>query len=315
MTERRYDPTLGEWRLFSARRTEAIPDDGYCRFCPTRDPGSPTDVPADSYQLAVLDDPYPTLTAEPAAPSVASDHMYQAWPATGACEVVLYSDQHGVKLSDLDDTHVARLIDVWADRYAVLGARDDIGYVYLFEDGTVSGTSEAHPYGRIHAYPDIPPMMQRELDSAVRHQQARGTCLFCDVAARERTDERRLVAGNDCFLAFTPFASRFPFEVHVYAQRHITSVLDCTDPERLALARVLQEVVRGYHSFFGADAVYAMAVHQAPTDDGAWLGVSHLHVEFTPAPRLAGTELGAGAFISDWLPERAAAELRAALRG
>ncbi len=315
MTERRYDPTVGEWRLFSPRRPGAMPDNGHCRFCPTRDPAAPTDVPAESYQLAVLDDPFPTLTAEPGTPSVASDRIYRAWPATGASEVVLYSDQHGVKITDLEDAHVTRLIDVWADRYAALGGRDDIGYVFIFEDGTSTGTTEGHPYGRIHAYPDIPPLMQRELNAALKHQDNQGTCLFCDVVAYERVDERRVVAGNDCFLAFVPFAARYPYEVHIYSQRHITSLLDCTDPERLALAQLLQDVVRAYRGWFGPDVAYAMSVHQAPTDDGAWLGVSHLHIEFTPVPRLAAPELGAGAFISDRLPEAAAADLRGALDG
>jgi UDPglucose--hexose-1-phosphate uridylyltransferase len=292
-----------------------MPDNGHCRFCPTRDPAAPTDVPAESYQLAVLDDPFPTLTAEPGTPSVASDRIYRAWPATGASEVVLYSDQHGVKITDLEDAHVTRLIDVWADRYAALGGRDDIGYVFIFEDGTSTGTTEGHPYGRIHAYPDIPPLMQRELNAALKHQDNQGTCLFCDVVAYERVDERRVVAGNDCFLAFVPFAARYPYEVHIYSQRHITSLLDCTDPERLALAQLLQDVVRAYRGWFGPDVAYAMSVHQAPTDDGAWLGVSHLHIEFTPVPRLAAPELGAGAFISDRLPEAAAADLRGALDG
>jgi UDPglucose--hexose-1-phosphate uridylyltransferase len=316
MTERRYDPTVGEWRLFSPHRPDAMPDNGQCRFCPTRDPDSPTDVPVESYQLAVLDDPFPALSVDADPPSVSSDRIYQVWPATGVSEVFLYSDQHGAKLSDLEDTHIARLIDVWADRYAALGARAETGYVYIFEDGTVQGVTEAHPYGRIHAYPDIPPLVNRELRAAEEHQRANGTCLFCDVVAYERTDGRRVVvADDDCFVAYVPFAARFPFEVHVYSQRHITSVLDCTDPERLALARTLQAVVRSYRARFGPDVAYAMSVHQAPTDDGAWLAVSHLHVEFAPVSRLAAPELGAGAFISDCLPERAAAELRAALTG
>jgi UDPglucose--hexose-1-phosphate uridylyltransferase len=313
--ERRFDPTAGEWRIFSAWRPGPIPDEGRCRFCPTFDSAEPTAVPAESYQLAVLDDPYPSLAPRPGPPTVAADPIYRVGPAAGASEVVLYSDQHGVQLADLPDTHAARLIDVWADRYAVLGGRDEIGYVFVFEDGTATGVSEAHPYGRIHAYPDIPPLMQRELDAAQQHQAKRGTCLFCDVGAGELADGRRIVARNECFLAFVPFAARFPYEVHVYAQRHITSVLDCTDPERFALAALLQEVVRGYRARFGADVPYAMSVHQAPTDDGAWLDVSHLHVEFAPVPRLSASELGAGAFISDRLPEDAAAELRSGLAG
>ncbi|HSH62036.1 MAG TPA: hypothetical protein VK988_20785 [Acidimicrobiales bacterium] len=63
-------------------------------------------------------------------------------------------------------------------------------------------------------------------------------------------------------------------------------------------------------------------MHQAPTDDDPWLEVSHLHLEFTPVHRtatklkyLAGSEIGAGAFINDMTPEASAGRLRAAVLG
>ena len=312
MIERRFDPMLSEWRTFTAPRSVEAAD-GPCRFCPTSDPEQPTDIPAGSYQLAVLDDPFPPLSREPAAPTVASDGMYRAKPAVGASEIVLYSDQHGRGLADLDDAHVARLIDVWADRYAVLGAREEIEYVFFFQDGAAEGITGGHPYGQVHGYPEIPPLMLRELETAAGHQDERGTCLFCDIVAYERTDERRVVAENDSFLAFVPFAARFPHELHIVSQRHVTSLLDCTDPERLSLARMLQTAVRAYRNLFRTSAPYAMSMHQAPTDDGQWLAVSHLHIELTPLRALAATQVGAGSFIGDRLPERAAAELRDAL--
>lgn len=312
MIERRYDPTLGEWRTFTAPRQHAVEE--RCRYCPTTDPEQPTDIPADSYQLAVLDDPFPPLSPARDPSGVALEGIYRAKPAVGASEVVLYSDKHGRRLNDLDDTHIARLIDVWADRYAVLGAREEVAYVFFFEDGTAEGVTAGHPYGQVHGYPEIPPLMLRELQAAVAHQETFGTCLFCDIVASERTDARRVVAQNDSFLAFVPFAARFPYELHIYPQRHITSLVDCTDPERLSLARVLRSAVRAYQTHFDAAAPYVLSMHQAPTDDGEWLSVSHLHIELTPLRPLAATEVGAGAFIGDCLPEGAAADLRAALR-
>jgi UDPglucose--hexose-1-phosphate uridylyltransferase len=61
-----------------------------------------------------------------------------------------------------------------------------------------------------------------------------------------------------------------------------------------------------------------MVVHQAPTTRAPVDG--HLHVEFYPPLRtagklkyLAGSEQGAGTFISDVLPEESAARLREAI--
>ena len=62
---------------------------------------------------------------------------------------------------------------------------------------------------------------------------------------------------------------------------------------------------------------YVMVLRQAPTD-GAPHPEAHAHVEIYPALRmkgrlkfLAGSELGAGTFTADTLPEEKAAELRA----
>jgi UDPglucose--hexose-1-phosphate uridylyltransferase len=61
-----------------------------------------------------------------------------------------------------------------------------------------------------------------------------------------------------------------------------------------------------------------MVVHQAPTTADAADG--HVHVEFYPPLRtadklkyLAGSEQGAGTFISDTVPEESAALLRDAI--
>ncbi len=145
--------------------------------------------------------------------------------------------------------------------------------------------------------------------------------MFCDVVARERADAVRIVAHNRSFLAFVPFAARYPYEVQVIAHRHAASILDLTDPERHSLARILKVVLGAYDRLFGFRLPYVMAMHQAPTDDGQWQSVSHLHMEFMPPHRsatrlkyLAGSELGGGAFINDTSPEATAAQLRLAAR-
>jgi len=100
---------------------------------------------------------------------------------------------------------------------------------------------------------------------------------------------------------------------------HRASLLDCEAAELRALASVLQTLVRGYDALFERPFPYVMAVHQAPTDAGHQQS-GHLHVEFYPPLRtadklkyLAGSEQGAGTFISDTLPEESAAALREAI--
>lgn len=310
MVERRFDPTVREWRTFTEPPALAL------ESCPLCD-----EAAAESYQLAVFDDPAPALRIPAPRPDVISTELYAVEPALGVSEIVAYSSDHDAGLAGLDAEHIARLVDVWADRYAELGARPEISYVHILENrGKAAGEPLGHPHGRVRGWTDLPPRVAREFDVAADHLAANGTCVFCEVVAYERGDAVRVVAENPYFLAFVPFAARFPFEVHITAHRHATSVLDLTDPERLALAEMIKIVTAAYDDLVAGPAAYSMSMHQAPTDDRAWLPLSHLRLEFV-APysgeggitTLGACELGAGAFINRSKPEESAAQLRAAV--
>ncbi|MDQ6725415.1 MAG: galactose-1-phosphate uridylyltransferase [Actinomycetota bacterium] len=325
MTERRYDPVTGEWRMFAGHRQGRtfLPPDEFCPLCPTREGHPPTEIPLPAFDVVVFENRFPALVRQPPEPSVTGSSIYPVERSAGANEVLVYSDDHHLGLAEMDTARVARIVAVWADRYAELGGRPEVAYVFIFENrGVAVGVTLHHPHGQIYAYPEIPPRVRGELDTALAHFAAHGTCVFCDVVAQERADAVRIVAENGSFVAFVPFAARFPYEIHVTSLRHAASVLDLTDPERLALAGILGEVIRGYDRLFGFPLPYVMSMHQAPTDDGDHEHVSHFHIEFTPLHRtaeklkyLAGSELGAGAFINDTAPEDTAARLRDAVSG
>jgi UDPglucose--hexose-1-phosphate uridylyltransferase len=324
VTERRYDPISGEWRTFATHRQERTyhPPPGRCPLCPTRDPAHPTEVPWPEFDVVVFDNRFPSFQSAPPPPSVTGFGPFAVQPATGAAEVVVYSDDHFATLSSLGQERIRLLVDVWAQRYAALGARDDVRYVFVFENrGAEVGVTLDHPHGQIYGYPDLPPVVARELSSARAHQKNHRGCVMCDVVGLEAGDRVRVVADTGAFLAYVPFAARFPYEVHVVAQRHAPALIDLGDPERDSMAEILHRVVAAYDRLFGFPLPYVMSMHQAPPDDGEWQDVSHLHVEFTPIHRradrlkyLAGSEVGAGEFLNDVAPEEAAAALRAAAR-
>ncbi|MBW3649760.1 MAG: galactose-1-phosphate uridylyltransferase [Actinobacteria bacterium] len=323
MSERRRDPLSGEWRTFAVHRQDRtfLPPADLCPLCPTLDPARPTEIAESSFEIVVFDNRFPALVGDPSEPPTATTALYQTEPALGAAEVVVYTDRHDATLAGLGADRIRELVEVWADRYRILGARDGIRYVFVFENkGEAVGVTLHHPHGQIYAYPEIPPRVLAHLHEAQRHLKSNGTCVVCDVVARELSDQVRLVAENGSFLSFVPFAPRFPYELRVVPRRHATSLLDLTEPERDDLAELLGQVLPGYDALFGFSLPYVMSLHQAPTDDVQWLPVSHMQFEFTPLHRtasklkyMAGSELGAGAFINDTYPEQTAGALRAAV--
>jgi len=317
--ELRHNELLGEAVIVSTGRQERtfLPPAEYCPLCPTAGVDAfPTEIPAASYEIAVFENRFPSF--RPDAPAVADDGpLARRSPARGACEVVLYAPQHEATLASLGAKHVRRLVDVWADRYAELGARPEVEYVFVFENrGKEIGVTLTHPHGQIYAFPYVPPRVEQEERAAKDYYGEAASCLQCDLLAMEREDGRRVLAEAGGWLAYVPFAARMPYEVHLAPAAHRASLLDLTEAERDGLAVALRRLQATYDALWGFVMPYTMSMHQQPTG-GHERPFDHLHIEFLPPYRtrdklkyLAGVETGAGTFINDTAPEETAAELR-----
>ena len=317
----RWNPVLRQWNVLAAHRQGRtfLPAEEQCPFCPTGDTERPTEILAPDFQVVAFENKFSAFSPVPVAATESGDGLYRTRPAMGVCEVVVYTPDHHTSLSQLDVQQVRNLVEVWADRFQELGALEFVKYVFVFENkGEVVGVTLHHPHGQIYAFPYVPPVIGRELASARKHMDEKRRCLFCDILERELSDGSRLVYENGHAVAMIPFYARWPYEVHIFPRRHVTSLPDLGDEERMGLARAIKAVTAKYDNLFGFSFPYVMAVHQRPTDGEAH-DYYHLHFEFYPPHRtkdklkyLAGVELGAGAFLLDAAPEEKARELREA---
>jgi UDPglucose--hexose-1-phosphate uridylyltransferase len=311
MPELRFDPLRGDWVAYASDRNDRtfLPTD-FCPLCPSG-PGGDSEVPVEDFEVVVFENRFPAF-----GPDRVDGRPVR--PPTTGCEVVVYTADHELTLAELPLDRVKLLVDVWADRYRELGARSEVAYVFVFENkGREMGVTLSHPHGQIYALPFVPPVPQSELLMARRHAAETGRCLHCAELEGEAVGPR-LLFDEQGMLAFVPRAARWPYEVHLYPRHHVGSVVDLDDGERWRLAEALLRVSGNYDRLFGFSAPYVMAVHQAPTDGGAW-PEAHLHFEFYPPHRrsdrlkqLAGIEIGVGTYVNDTEPESTAAELRRA---
>ncbi len=319
MSERRWNPVLGEWVITATHRQDRtfLPPPDFCPLCPTRPGKMPTEIPREDYEIVVFENRFPSLQRNPPAPAVHGTPLTPVEPALGACEVVVYTPVHDATLASASLERIRRLIEVWAHRTLALGARPEVAYVFIFENkGEAIGVTLHHPHGQIYAYPTIPPLLQREVANGRAHRDRTGSCLWCDLLGQELRDGRRIVIETDTWVAGVPFAARWPYEVHLVPRRHMGWLHDLSGPEVEGLARTLKTLLLKYDALFGFSLPYIMAVHQRPTDGGEHESY-HLHIEFLPPNRtatklkyLAGSETAAGAFINDTLPEDTAPRLR-----
>ncbi len=300
MSELRFNELRDEQVAYAIQRQDRtfLPDRDSCPLDPTRPGGPETEIPLPSFEIVVFDNRFPAFE-EP----------------MGAAEVVVYTEDHEGSFGSLPAERAEALMWVWRHRYLELGAREDVEYVFIFENrGVEVGVTLHHPHGQIYGYPFLPPVPALELAADRRL----GGCAPCTLVERERSDGRRILYENEAVVVYVPAAARWPYEAHLVMLAHRRSLLDCEPMELRLLAQGLQRLARGYDALFDRPMPYVMAVHQAPT--GAGPADGHLHVEFYPPLRtahklkfLAGSEQGAGTFISDVLPEDAALRLREAI--
>jgi UDPglucose--hexose-1-phosphate uridylyltransferase len=240
---------------------------------------------------------------------------------------------------------------VWRHRYLELGARADVEYVFIFENrGVEVGVTLHHPHGQIYGYPFLPPvpaleqaaderlggcapcaLLARELadgrrvlyendhvlayvpdaarwpyEAHVTMRAHRASLLDCSALELRLLAEalQRLVRGFDAL-----FARPFPY---------VMAVHQAPTPAMLAPPAGVPSRARAAHAqTTGTDLGGAPGTRAAGATDKP---DGHLHVEFYPPLRtaeklkyLAGSEQGAGTFISDVLPEDSAAALREAI--
>ncbi|GAB6196104.1 galactose-1-phosphate uridylyltransferase [Lysobacter xanthus] len=312
----RRHPLRGEWITYAAYRQDRtfLPPPEYNPLAVTVDPAAPTELPVGAWDVAVFDNRFPSLSL---AADEAPEAIVDTAPGTGKCEVVVFTQDRLSSLGALPLDHIELLLQVWADRTAQLGANDAIDYVLPFENrGAEVGVTLHHPHGQIYAYPEVPPVPARMQQVASEYHARTGRGVLQDHIAKEIEDGRRIVYRGAHAVAFVPAAARYPYEVWVATIEPVATFCDLSHLQRADLARALKTVLMKYDALWDRPFPYLMAWYQAPTD-GRPHPESHLHAEFYPPYRtrerlkyLAGTEIAAGWFAMDALPEDKARDLQ-----
>jgi UDPglucose--hexose-1-phosphate uridylyltransferase len=313
MHQLRWHALLQQWVVVTtARQNRPQMPAHWCPF----DPGSGR-VP-DHYDVYLYPNDFPAFSpdVDPFDPDLKPD-LFAETGARGACDVVLYSPEHTLPPSRLSVENWKKVVDLWTERTEFHFRNNDIAFVAPFENsGEAVGVTMPHPHGQIYAMPFIPPTVERELSAALAFSETdEARCIFCALLKGELEARERVVASNAAFVAFVPYAARFPAEISIYPRRHVRTLTDLGDSERQALAEIISIIRRKYDNLYGFLLPLMMAVKQAPLrkTDVPY----HFHIQFMPLQRaanklkyLATIETGFGTFLADTAPEQMAENLR-----
>jgi len=328
MPELRKDPVVGRWVIISTERGQRPSDfriepvravGANCVFCPGHEAKTPPEILAirtpDSaangpgWSLRVVPNKFPALRIEgELEPS--GEGLYDRMNGVGAHEVVIESPDHRATLATLPADTVADVLLAYRDRVVDLKKDPRFEYILVFKNhGAAAGASLEHPHSQLIATPIIPIMLIEELNGSSQYYRMKERCVWCDILHQERRSQRRMIVEAHGFVAFEPFAPRFPFETWILPTHHRSAFEETGVEELRGLAEVLGEFLRRMDRVL-QHPPFNFMLHTAPLREGP-LEHFHWHLEIIPKlTNVAGYEWGSGFFINPVLPEDAAAALR-----
>lgn len=278
---RRKNPLLDEWVVCSPQRLNrpwqgqveaVVPDerpahDRDCYLCPGNRRAGGQRNP-DYAATFVFDNDFPALGSG-ATGGRQVEGLLVSEPASGACRVLCFSPRHDLTLAEMDAPAIRLVIDAWADEVSMLGRRDDVAYVQVFENkGALMGCSNPHPHGQIWASGHVPSIPARKSATQAAHLEKTGRDLLGDYLAQELEAGERLVDVNPHWVTLVPFWAVWPFETMIVPRRRVADLPSLGADERDALADIISRLTVRYDDLFRCSFPYSMGWHARPTDGG-----------------------------------------------
>jgi len=327
MPQLRRDIISGKWSIVAVNRSMRPESFTYthsvkpvklisdCPFCLGNEIQTPPELDAirldgslpntPGWDVRVVPNKYPAFTLDEV--DADDERFYQHQGAVGLHEVIIHSSDHNLTLSTMRLDGVKNVIKMYKRRYQLALESPEVkSVIIIVNNGRDAGASIEHSHSQLFAIPRIPELLRLESDRLGAHYRENGDCLFCDLIKHEVIVDKRLVAENNSFIAFCPYASLTPFTVWLAPKSHLQA-FELTNEETLnEFASILREVLVGIDKNLH-NPPYNIWLHSRPK------GVDEFHWHLEIAPKLAipaGFEHGTGMTINVVKPEEAAKYLR-----
>lgn len=227
------------------------------------------------------------------------------FPATKWHEIIVETRTHGKELSELSVERIVKVFEVYAERVKEIKRDSDVKYVLIFKNkGKIAGASLEHSHTQVIGLEILPTLVQRKVKASKEYKKKRGSCPYCDIWKKEIKSERR-VFEDSYTAAFTPYASRFPFEIWLMPKRHAGNIDELTKEELYSFAETLKKILMRLNKSLNQPP-YNYYLHIAPDDEDL-----HFHLVLFPRlSKLAGFEFGSEIVINVMPPEIAAEHYR-----
>jgi UDPglucose--hexose-1-phosphate uridylyltransferase len=327
MPELRKDPIVGRWVIIATDRAkrpvapkmEPVPATSFCPFCAGNEDSTPREILAyreratrpdeKGWRVRVVPNKFPALQIEGDLQK-RGDGIYDRMNGIGAHEVIIECPYHEVSMASLSEDNIREVLWVYRDRLVDLKKDTRLVYGMVFKNvGAAAGASLEHSHSQLIVTPIVPINVWEEMNGSLEFFNYRGRCIYCDMIHQELSTEKRIVQDTPSFVAFCPYASRFPFETWILPKNHNSHYENIQKNEVEELGTLLRTILLKLEAALDMPA-YNYIIHTSPFDT-QHLPHYHWHMEIIPRlTRVAGFEWGTGFYINPVPPEQAAQFLR-----
>ncbi|MEM3127291.1 MAG: galactose-1-phosphate uridylyltransferase [Candidatus Woesearchaeota archaeon] len=276
-------------------------DEKVCYFCPGNEAFTPAEIGriGAPWKIRVFSNKFAAVM-EAGNPNLKTDNIFYTFSdAYGRHEVIVETNDHKKQLWDLSKEEIVDILGVYRQRINEISQHPNTKYVLIFKNhGPKGGTSLVHSHTQLTSYSFIPPYVQEKINAAKKFSY----CPYCDIIRREKDSFRRCFE-NETFVAFTPYASRFNFEIWILPKQHLANLNDFDDKKLHDLADIMKNILLKLKKL---NCSYNYYIHYSPEGES-------LHFMIEVCPRIAtwaGFEMGSNIIINSVSPETAASFYR-----
>lgn len=318
LSEMRQNKLTGEWVIYAVNRKKRPYDfknnmepkelhPKNCPFCKGNEDKTTNSVYEDKgngeWSIRVFPNMYPAVDENANITEI--EPFYSDVPGKGRHEVLVDTPNHYQTIDTFTTPHLEKILTVLQERYSDIRKEEYVKYVQIFKNcGPEAGMSLSHSHWQIIGLPTEARRITIHEKIEKRYTINEGGCLFCDMINYETERRCRVVCESENFLSFTPYASRFPYELWIAPRRHISTFSELTSSDLKELATVLKDVF-GKVNKIREGISYNICFMDAPKNKGE--NIHHWHIQILPrVGGFAGLEYSSETYINSVLPEEAA---------
>ena len=269
-----------------------------CPFCKGNETLTPEEITRieenGEWVLRVFPNAYPAVSLE-SPHEILNKKFFKSKNAYGYHEIIVDTPRHDLHPAEIEERILVKLFNLIKDRINNLQEDENIQYVAIFKNhGKESGASIEHSHWQIIAYNHEPENIKEKIKAVENFHE----CPYCRIIDLERHSPR-FCFENKSFIAITPFASRFPYELLILSKEHLKDFNEFNQQHFIDLAEMLK---KSFIKLKQLDASFNLLIFYSPRGKSL-----HFHIEILPRLNIfGGFEFLTGTIINTLAPETAA---------